>query len=77
LGYDQGIAMIHEYEPKLPRGVARLALFKLYVNFGEDYIARKKIGQAIKKFFLAWTNNPLSVVPFKKSAKAVLHWAKQ
>ena len=77
LGYDQGIAMIHEYEAKLPRGVARHALFKLYVNFGEDYVTRKKIGQAIKKFFLAWTNNPLSVVPFKKSAKAVLRWAKQ
>jgi len=77
LGYDQGIAMIREYETKLPRGVARHALFKLYVNFGEDYVVRKKIGQAIKKFFLAWTNNPLSVVPFKKSAKAVLHWAKQ
>ena len=77
LGYDQGIAMIHEYEAKLPRGIARTALFKLYVNFGEDYLARKKTGQAIKKFFLAWTNNPVSVVPFKKTAKAVLRWAKQ
>jgi glycosyltransferase involved in cell wall biosynthesis len=77
LGYDQGISMIREYETKLPRRVARNALFKLYVNFGEDYLTRKKTGQAIKKFFLAWTSNPLSVVPFKKSAKAVLHWAKQ
>jgi glycosyltransferase involved in cell wall biosynthesis len=77
LGYDQGISMIREYETKLPRGVARKALFKLYINFGEDYLVRKKTAQAIKKFFLAWTNNPVSVVPFKKTAKAVLHWAKQ
>ena len=77
LGYDQGISMIREYETKLPRGVARNALFKLYINFGEDYLARKKTVQAIKKFFLAWTNNPVSVVPFKKTAKAVLYWAKQ
>ena len=77
LGYDQGIAMIREYETKLPRGVARNALFRLYVNFGEDYLTRKKTGQAIKKFFLAWTNNPVSMVPFKKTAKAVLHWVKQ
>jgi glycosyltransferase involved in cell wall biosynthesis len=76
LGYDQGISMINQYKAKLPRGTARTALFKLYVSFGEDYIARKKTGHAIKKFFLAWTNNPLSVVPFKKAAKAVLHWAK-
>ena len=33
-------------------------------------------GHAIEKFFLAWTNNPVSVVPFKKTAKAVLRWAK-
>jgi len=77
LGYDQGISMIREYETKLPRGVARKALFKLYINFGEDYLVRKKTAQAIKKFFLAWTNNPVSVVPFKKTAKAVLRWAKQ
>jgi glycosyltransferase involved in cell wall biosynthesis len=77
LGYDQGIAMIREYETKLPPRVARSALFRLYINFGEDYLSRKKTGQAIKKFFLAWTNNPISVVPFKKTAKAVLHWAKQ
>jgi len=77
LGYDQGIAMIHEYEAKLPRGVARTALFKLYISFGEDYLARKKTTQAIKKFFIAWTKKPESAVPLKKTAKAVLSWAKQ
>ena len=76
-GYEQGITMIREYEAKLPPGVVRTALFKLYVNFGEDYLARKKTGQAIKKFFLAWKNKPASVVPFKKTAKAVLRWAKE
>jgi Glycosyltransferases involved in cell wall biogenesis len=76
-GYEQGITMIHEYESKLPPGVARTALFKLYVNFGEDYLAHKNTVQAIKKFFLAWKNKPVSVVPFKKTAKAVLRWAKE
>jgi glycosyltransferase involved in cell wall biosynthesis len=77
LGYDQGIALIREYETALPRKVARNALFRLYINFGEDYLTRKQTRRAIKKFFLAWTNNPVSVVPLKKTAKAVLHWAGQ
>src|SRR5437016_11412256 len=73
-GYHQGIAMIHEYQGKLPDAIAREALFRLYANFGEDCLQHKKRGKAIANFFLAWKNKPLSIAPFKKSAKAVLQW---
>jgi len=72
LGYEQGIRMIHDYEKKLPHGIARDALFRLYVNFGEDYLARSEPKHAITKFLLAWRYKPLSLVPFKKTSKAIL-----
>ena len=76
LGYEQGIRMIHDFENRLPRGIARDALFRLYVNFGEDYLARRNPKHAIMKFLRAWRNKPASVVPFKKIAKSILHWLK-
>ena len=75
-GYHQGIAMIHEHKRKLPIDVVRIALFKLYANFGEDCIAHGQTKKAIRNFFIAWQNKPTSIVPFKKAAKAVLQWAK-
>jgi ADP-heptose:LPS heptosyltransferase len=73
-GYHQGIAMIQSYKKKLPPEISRDALFKLYINFGEDCLLYKQREKAIKKFFLAWKNKPFSIVPFKKTGKAILHW---
>jgi len=71
-GYQQGISMIQQHKRKLPSRVVHEALFKLYINFGEDCLLNKKRKMAIKKFFYAWLNKPFSIVPFKKTVKAVL-----
>ncbi|MFI5186238.1 MAG: glycosyltransferase [Chitinophagales bacterium] len=71
-GYQQGISMIRLHKRKLPSDIVREALFKLYINFGEDCLLHKERKKAIKKFFNAWLNKPASIVPLKKTAKAVL-----
>jgi heptosyltransferase-2 len=71
-GYHQGIEMIQSHKKKLPSSVVHDALFKLYINFGEDCLLRMKRGAAISKFFHAWKNKPFSIVPFKKMVKAIL-----
>ena len=71
-GYEQGISLIELYKKKLPAPVVREALFKLYVNFGEDWLLHKERKKAIKYFFYAWKNRPFSIVPLKKTAKGIL-----
>jgi len=71
-GYEQGISLITLYKKKLPASVVREALFKLYINFGEDYLLHKERRRALKYFFYAWKNRPLSIIPLKKTAKGIL-----
>jgi ADP-heptose:LPS heptosyltransferase/glycosyltransferase involved in cell wall biosynthesis len=73
-GYQQGVSMIRVYKKELPLAVVHEALFKLYINFGEDCLSHSQRQKAIKKFFLAWKNKPLSLVPAKKTGKALLQW---
>ena len=76
--YFESIEIINSYrnkkmvEPKL----ARQSLYNLYINFGEDCLTHKKRKKAITHFFNAWKNKPLSIVPFKKSGKALLYHVK-
>ena len=71
-GYEQGITMIKNYKDQLPPKIVREAFFKLYINFGEDCLSRNKKAMAIKNFFVAWRNKPLSIVPLKKTVKVFL-----
>jgi len=73
-GYRQGISMIGSYKKELPGSVVNQALFKLYINFGEDCLSHSQRQNAIKKFLLAWKNKPFSVVPAKKISKSFLQW---
>jgi lipopolysaccharide heptosyltransferase II len=73
-GYHQGISMIRLYKKKLAGSVVHDALFKLYINFGEDCLSHSQQQKAIMKFLLAWKNKPLSIVPAKKTGKAFLQW---
>jgi glycosyltransferase involved in cell wall biosynthesis len=72
---DEGIDRIVNYrkEKLLPGSIAREALFKLHINFGENYIRYREYGKAVKKFFRAWQTKPYSIVPWKKTAKAILY----
>lgn len=73
-GYREGIEVTKHYRnnKKLPLALAKDSLFRLYVNFGEDYLKHKKAGKAIGCFFKAWGNKPFSIVPLKKIGKAIL-----
>jgi ADP-heptose:LPS heptosyltransferase/glycosyltransferase involved in cell wall biosynthesis len=73
-GYQQGISMMRRYKKELPWSIFHEALFKLYINFGEDCLTRSQRKKAVKKFLLAWKNKPLSIVPAKKISKAFLQW---
>lgn len=72
-GYHHGVEMIYTYKNELPPKIVSEALFRLYINFGEDCLLRKEKSMAIKNFMKAWKNKPLSIVPLKKTGKAVLY----
>jgi ADP-heptose:LPS heptosyltransferase len=73
-GYQQGIAMIKSNRQRLPSDVSHEALFKLYINFGEDCLLHEKRKKAIGNFFQAWLYTPFSLVPFRKIAKTISYW---
>ena len=71
-GYNKGIEIIQSYKKDLPAKIARDALFRLYINFGEDCLLYKERRKAIRHFFSAWKNKPYSIVPLKKTGKAII-----
>jgi len=73
-GYELGVSVIKTHRKELPASVVNEALFKLYINFGEDCLFHTKRKEAIKKFLIAWKYKPLSIVPLKKTSKALLQW---
>lgn len=75
-GYNQGIELIETYKKKLPGKVAHEALFRLYIDFGEDCLRYKKNKQAFRNFFKAWSSKPYSIVPFKKTGKLIWYLLK-
>lgn len=68
--YDEGIALIREYRPRLPVAISRNAFFRIYINYGEKSLLYKKRWQAVTKFLKAWQYKPFSTVPMKKMLKA-------
>jgi glycosyltransferase involved in cell wall biosynthesis len=77
-GYDQKIAIIDRArkEQLVPVKILQSAAFHLYINFGESYLRRNNPKKAIGKFFIAWRNKPFSIVPLKKSVKAIIRFVK-
>lgn len=77
-GYEEGIYVIDAYKKRklLPTKIATDALFRLYINFGEDYLQHKRSAKAINQFIKAWFNKPFSIAPLKKTGKAVLRYLK-
>jgi len=71
-GYQHGIEMIRAYEKELPAEVAKQALFRLYMNFGEDYLLHKERKKALIIFFKGWKKKPVSIIPLKKIGKAII-----
>lgn len=79
ISHREGIDVVRSYKNKrmLPSGVARDVLFRSYIHFGEKCLKHKKTGKAINSFFCAWQQKPFSIIPFKKTGKAILHYFKK
>ena len=73
--YD-GIEIIEENRNRLPGKIARDSLFRLHIDFGENYLKLKRYRDAIKQFNKAWKNKPLAIVPVKKMLKTFLYYLK-
>lgn len=72
-GYRESIRMIGEYRKnkKLPAAVAREAGFRLYIHYGEKYLSKRKGWKAVRQFARAWRWRPHSIIPLKKTGKAL------
>lgn len=71
-GYKDGIALIKAYKKSLPSKITSNALYRLYMNFGEDCLSHKKRRKAVFNFIKGWKNKPASIIPLKKIGKAIL-----
>ena len=71
-GYKDGVALIQFYKNNLPPEIASDALYRLYMNFGEDCLLHKERKKAMINFLNGWRNKPASIVPLKKIGKAIL-----
>jgi glycosyltransferase involved in cell wall biosynthesis len=70
--YYEGIEIIKSYRNQLPSSVAKKALFRTYIDFGEKCLQNRQRKKAINKFLKSWQYKSWSIVPLKKIAKAVL-----
>lgn len=71
---DEGLERVLAYkkEKLLPSKLAHDTMFRMNINSGEKYLRYRHYTKAIKKFLKAWQNKPMSLVPLKKTAKALL-----
>jgi glycosyltransferase involved in cell wall biosynthesis len=73
----EGLEMIRSYKNSLPPRVVRDYLFRSHINFGEGCLTNKENVKAINNFYRAWKNKPFSIIPLKKTGKAILHYFKE
>ena len=73
--HEQGLSIIRTYnqDKQLPTSVARDALFRSHINFGEKYLVHKETRKAVQQFFYAWKNKIISIAPLKKIVKAMIY----
>lgn len=74
--HNQGLDLIRSYSNELSPDLLADSLFRSYINFGETCLQHRESARAIQQFLRAWKHKPTSIVPFKKTAKAVLSFFK-
>lgn len=76
VSHKQGIDVIRSYRNKnlLSSKLATDVLFRSHINFGEKCLRYKMNKQAIESFINAWKQKPLSVISYKKIAKALISY---
>ncbi len=74
--HKQGIDVIKLYRNKnmLSSKLATNVLFRSHINFGEKCLRYKMNKQAIESFINAWKQKPLSIISYRKIAKALLFY---
>ncbi len=74
--YYQGIETIAKFraDGKLTPKLAKKALYRLYINFGEKSLLYGEHLCALNNFIKAWIHFPFSIIPFKKSMKVAVHF---
>jgi hypothetical protein len=72
-GYYEGIEIIQSYKNDLSPKIVRDALFRVYLNFGETCLSKKRRGKALQQFLKAWKSKPFQIVTLKKLAKTILY----
>jgi glycosyltransferase involved in cell wall biosynthesis len=73
LGYTEYENLIIEYRDKalLKPGIAREALFRLYLNYGEKCLRFGQRSKARRIFLKAWGLRPFSIVAVRKVVKSI------
>jgi glycosyltransferase involved in cell wall biosynthesis len=73
LGYTEYEKLIIEYRDKalLKEGIAREALFRVYLNYGEKCLRYGQRSKARRIFLKAWGLRPFSIVGLRKVIKAL------
>ena len=74
--HNQGLELIRSYSNELPADLLADSLFRSHINFGETCLKHRESAKAIQQFLQGWKHKPTSIVPFKKTAKAVLSFFK-
>jgi glycosyltransferase involved in cell wall biosynthesis len=69
----EGMRLLLKHKKLVPAKVGRIAMFRAYINSGENHLLHKQNGKAILRFFNAWLNKPFSLVPLKKITKSILY----
>ncbi len=70
--YQNEIDLIKKLKPLLPSSIAKNAMFRVYISFGEDYLLHHEKKQAARMFVKAALTRPFSLVPVKKLGKTLL-----
>ncbi|MBS1509619.1 MAG: glycosyltransferase family 2 protein [Bacteroidetes bacterium] len=77
--YYAGISTIVHFqaEKKLPQSLAKSALYRLFINFGESALEHKENKFALQQFYIAWCIKPFKWVSWKKWMKGVVYYFKR
>jgi len=73
----EGHDLILSYKNVLPKKILADCLFRSYINFGEKCLRYKMNKQSIESFINAWKQKPLSIISYKKIAKALISYLKR
>jgi glycosyltransferase involved in cell wall biosynthesis len=71
-GFEEGIEIIRSYKDIVPPEIINDALFRAYINWGEESLKNKKMLHSMHQFLKAWTIKPFSFIPLKKTARLAL-----